>query len=363
MKYDNKSDGSMIRFKYRKNSNTLKLYLVIIIQLIWMRTSVALESTANDTVSESMPAIAADSTDSLSIVKPPQTLITDPPIYKPPRYNPFISTGLSALLPGAGQIYCGRRGRGAAFLAADLILALITANRINYYKNVMIRGVDRYDNLRQMHLDSMNAHISNIELYTFYYNSYIDANMGYDLALFQRRTSRYVSYQCLGWSAGVYLWNIADALGSSNRFTDNDPRSVTAAAGLSAVPFLGLGQLYNGAFAKAGLIWTMHSMLAYMSFNYNSLMNDCINKRNQVKTAKSIPDEIKMKYVAQWNDEYNSAFRKRNTYLWYLVLFYFYGIFDAAVDAHLHDARIKIRLEPAAEKTGRAAGLLMNIDF
>jgi hypothetical protein len=40
------------------------------------------------------------------------------------------------------------------------------------------------------------------------------------------------------------------------------------------------------------------------------------------------------KYNIEWDFQRNSAFRKRNTYLWYSLILYFVTIFDAVVDAH-----------------------------
>ena len=50
--------------------------------------------------------------------------------------------------------------------------------------------------------------------------------------------------------------------------------------------------------------------------------------------------------VTSWTSKYNDAFHNRNTYLWYSLGCWLYGIVDAVVDAHLHDASTKMKLEP-----------------
>jgi len=51
------------------------------------------------------------------------------------------------------------------------------------------------------------------------------------------------------------------------------------------------------------------------------------------------------------------AFRNRNMWMWYSVAFYLYGIFDAWVDANLHDARVKMKLEPDLNPQTKEIGL------
>jgi hypothetical protein len=50
-------------------------------------------------------------------------------------------------------------------------------------------------------------------------------------------------------------------------------------------------------------------------------------------------------------------------YLWYSILFYFYGILDAVVDAHLHDAGAKMKLEPDLVPQNKQVGLTLTVPF
>ncbi len=316
-------------------------------------------------------SLQTDSADSFELVMPPTELTEDPSLTEPVRYNPLTSVGLSAVLPGLGQIYCRKRVKGVLFMGTEIIWTLYTINRMNRYKYTLQKPIDDYSLLIDQHLETLSDYTPNMEAYTQHYDNLIDAQMGYDLVRYRQRTARYASYHGVGWMAGLYLWNIWDALDCSNALKNNNPRNPAAAAWLSAIPFLGLGQIYNGSYSKAGLIWTIHTLLAYMSYNHNRLLNDCINKRNQVESTQSVssniqPDkqtDLKTWYIARWDEEYNIAFRKRNTYLWYFVLFYFYGVFDAAVDAHLHDYKIKIRLRPELDTENESLKLKMDVDF
>lgn len=340
----------------------MKLSCTILIFLgVNTLSAASLDSVNNETGKDSLAI--QDTTDSLQISLPPKKLIVDPELTSPKKYNPLISMGLSTIMPGAGQVYCKRRVRGSLFLTTEVIWALVAINRYQWYKYTMIYDVNDFAEEISLNKEGMLLSINDPVEYVSFYNRYIDAQMGYDLSLYRRKSSRYTSYHCVGWASGIYLWNILDALNSSKHFYSISPKKPAKAALLSAIPFLGLGQMYNGSFAKMGLIWTIHTMLAYMAYNYNDLMNNCINKRNQVQSTESIPGDIKADYISEWDHEYRTAFKNRNTYLWYMVLFYFYGIFDAVVDAHLHDYKIKIRLEPKTEENTKSIILNMCMEF
>jgi hypothetical protein len=92
-----------------------------------------------------------------------------------------------------------------------------------------------------------------------------------------------------------------------------------------------------------------------MAYNYNSLVQQCDAKLRQT-------DDPALR--ADWDSRRGNARRMRNTYLWYDLLFYFYGILDAVVDAHLHDFDRKMRLEPdLSPDGGGTAGLQLKLAF
>ncbi len=77
----------------------------------------------------------------------------------------------------------------------------------------------------------------------------------------------------------------------------------------------GIGQIYNGKWVKAGLLL---SAQYYALDNYNRLRN-----------AGNIS--------------------KRNTYAWWLIGLYFYGILDAYVDAQLSTFPVKKEIKEVSE--------------
>ncbi|MBD3393431.1 MAG: hypothetical protein GF418_14950, partial [Chitinivibrionales bacterium] len=277
-----------------------------------------------------------------------------------PRYNPLLAGALSALVPGAGHVYCSTREvrkrrvarmvKGGLFLATSGVAAGVMANRAyNYgvWRDIVADTLDRrreWDSVRDAESDSATKAI--------YAAGYDKTTLNWEIARHKRREARYVMWQAIGWNCGIYIYNICDAVGASRYFLTDAPKNPVLAAWLSAVPALGLGQFYNGSVGKAGLIWMTQTMLLAMAFNYNRLMVDCIQQRDMFADSTNWRFEYRNEPVsdadgsstfdAGWENRYNDAFRNRNLYLWYAIFFYFYGIFDAAVDAHLHDYRVKV---------------------
>lgn len=285
--------------------------------------------------------------------------------------NPVIAASLSFVVPGAGQAYTGNYVKSGLILASEVALGLFAYDRHGYDNNLdKIANIDR---------DSFMVHQNNLYFDTTRNAlghgdsiTTIDTTRGnihwrmqYDFDRFQEQETRYLVYQCLTWAAGAYYFNILDALKNTGYFNDGKPRSPSKAFWLSAIPGLALGQIYNGSLDKAGLIFMTQCNLAYMIYNYITLarvcehnlilLNDPASKESKDKSASSLKDS--------WNAKYNDAFRNRNMYLWYSLGLYLYGIFDAIVDAHLHDSGTKMKLEPDLMPDRKQVGLNLNVEF
>ncbi len=336
--------------------------IIIIFVLSLIRHSVAEDVDTVIAGNENPDSVSLDSTGEKSLIPPSQELLKDPDPVELEKFNPFMSVGLSTVLPGIGQLYCKRTFRGLFYMTSEAIAMSYMFNRIYVYDKYSADEIDTWSIDIGIYEELLKTYISTAE-YDEYYDLLITAHMELDLAKHRQMASRYVVHQSIGWAVGIYLWNISDALNCSRAFHDNKPRNPATALSLSAIPFLGLGQIYNGSFSKAGLIWTFHTMWAFMAWNNNNLMNDCLKKRNQVNNATGIDQTIKDNYYTTWTGEYDRAFSKRNSYLWYLIIFWFYGMFDAAIDAHLHDYQSKIRLEPKVEINDETLGFKMHVNF
>jgi hypothetical protein len=185
-----------------------------------------------------------------------------------------------------------------------------------------------------------------------------------DRGRFDAKETRYVVYQSISWMAGIYYYNILDALHATGVFKNDSKKSPAVAGWLSAIPGLGLGQFYNGETSKAGMILMTQFNLGYLAFNYNHLMRECENY--ELSFARGTPEYSVFAakgFQNDWENRRKNAFRNRNMYLWYSLMFYFYGVLDAVVDAHLHDAGVKMRLEPDLVPQNKQVGMTMTVPF
>ncbi len=278
--------------------------------------------------------------------------------------NPLTAGAISALIPGGGQIYTGNFIRSGTFFASEAIIGLIGysryVQRLGFQKNsaLMLDSTNIFYNF------SKNAPSTDDSIR--YDSIAYRYGMFYGYNRFLERDNRYFYYQSLSWMFGFYYWNILDALKNSNFFKNDKPKNPSTAGWLAAIPGLGLGQFYNGELSKAGFIFCVQMNMAYMIYNYNKLMRICedaLNNSSRFNTLinNKYPAAVQLK--TNWDSKRNEAFRNRNMWLWYSVAFYLYGIFDAVVDAHLHDAATKMKLEPDLLPEKKQIGLSFKTTF
>ena len=277
-------------------------------------------------------------------------------------YNPLIAGVSSALIPGSGQIYTKKYLKAGTFLALEAITASVT---YYWYKTSQIRT-----GMAASLLDEVRA------------GSGIDSAKSYqDYLLMEHNVAEADSRfrNALTWTIGGYVFNVLDAVGGSKFFNNGDARDPLLAGWLSAVPGLGLGQLYNGSLSKAGMIMMTQFSLGIVAYNNHKLMKDAQmhkikmikyeNNYNNPAEFKELNNQDTLKYVISqefkndWASRERNAFQNRNTYMWYSLFFYFYGILDAVVDAHLHDYNDKMRVYPDLVVYSDGAWLKLNMNF
>jgi len=267
--------------------------------------------------------------------------IKDSEIWKPDsvrRFNPVIAGAASLILPGAGQVYTHHYVKAGFFLTLDGILGTIT-----YFWG---READKRDADEKQWLAFADADTSAFDKARYREESYLSRHGAVD--------ARFSMYSYLALAAGGYVFNVLDAIGSSNVFKNSKPKNPATAGLLAAVPGLGLGQWYNGSLSKAGMVMMGQVSLGLMSYNSHRLMSRAEDnyQRLTVSTADSITIKVggtysgNSDYKGKWSSTRYRAFTNRNMYLWYSVFFYGYSIFDAVVDASLHEYSEKMKIEP-----------------
>jgi|WetSurMetagenome_2_1015567.scaffolds.fasta_scaffold00241_7 hypothetical protein len=273
-------------------------------------------------------------------------------------YNPAVALAASMAFPGEGHFYTGHYFKGLLYLAAEVGVGIFGYTQ--YVQASWLKhNADSAAALAAAHRNwTRPAGDTTMIDSAFYFK--LDA----DGARMEEKEVRNVVYQSLAWMAGIYYYNVLDALQCTNLFKNDAKKSPATAMWLSAIPGLGLGQIYNGELSKAGMIFMVQANMAYLAVNYHLIMTEC------EKYEAAIDPSDKARYGLfngaqrdRWENRRTTAFRNRNMWIWYSLAFYLYGIFDAAVDAHLHDAGVKMKLEPDLSPGNKEVGLRATFDF
>jgi hypothetical protein len=274
-------------------------------------------------------------------------------------YNPAIALTSSILVPGAGQVYTRHYVKAGLFLVAEAGVGLFAYQRYIWEKD-LVHNADSVGALAARY--GRVPKIDTAKADTTYPG--IGFQLEADRDRFDAKASRYVVYQSISWMAGIYYYNILDALHATGIFKNNSKKSPSLAGWLSAIPALGLGQFYNGETSKAGMIFMTQFNLGYLAFNYQRLMRDCENYEVSIMGDSHGYATYKAQGLNNdWENRRKEAFRNRNMYLWYSLMFYFYGVLDAVVDAHLHDAGLRMNLEPDLVPQKKQVGMTMTVPF
>jgi len=305
----------------------------------------------------------ADSTTNVKNKTMPLKLVTK---------SPISTVAISALIPGGGQMYTGNYVKSGMFFAAEAIFGLITyyqyENGKYYHDNSQIwfDSLTRFGNGYIIKKDTVkNGSNTGDSAYVDTTFRSTNLRMHYNYSSFEEKENRNTFRQSALWMAGIYYWNILDALKNTRFFSNSDPKNPVTAGWLSAVPALGLGQFYNGELSKAGMIFTAQLSMAYMVYNYNDLMRICENNIRMLSApgTRETKDPDAADLLSKWNSKHSEAFRNRNMWAWYSLVFYIYGVLDAVVDAHLHDAPTKMKLEPDLTPGQNKVGIRLKMNF
>jgi Family of unknown function (DUF5683) len=88
--------------------------------------------------------------------------------------------------------------------------------------------------------------------------------------------------------------------------------------------------------------------LGLMAYSNQRLMTraEANYARLNAPGADSLTRQVAAQFNESWSGARYRAFTNRNMYLWYSIFFYGYSIFDAVVDAYLHEYPEKMKIKP-----------------
>lgn len=265
-------------------------------------------------------------------------------------YSRPLAGSLSLMVPGAGQFYTRQFFKGSVVTASEGLTIGIALYWYDRYKSFN-------DSKKPLLLKADTASgVVRLKLLNDAEMTELDA-----------RRAKYRMLNALAWSGGIYVYGFLDAIGKTTA-ADNSERSPLKAGLLSTIPGLGLGQWYNGSISKAGMIFMGQMSLGVISANYHRLMTKAEREKKKLDDLESLDNKLYLEmnnsgYITKWDNERQNAFKNRNTFLWYSIFYYMYGIFDAVVDAHLHDYPEKMKLYPDLIPSDQGVELRLNYSF
>lgn len=274
----------------------------------------------------------------------------------PTKRNSLALTMLLSILPGGGHYYTEHYVRGGFITGFEALLfyevyinkawqkervleqAEPFRDSVSMYTKFIMEATDR-DTLRALQ-DKRNEYAARVREKS-------DKKM-------EQEDLRYAEN---AWLFGLHLYGMFDAFGIwyNNNHRSVELRSMKTAVLWALLP--GFGQMYNGEFGKAGLLY-MGLIGAAASIHTSQNMVEYYLDRKHFLAAESSNSE-----EYQRISERVTYYRKnRNQYIWGMALIYLYSLGDAAVDALLSDFDNPVHFALLPTLTGGAQAFF-SLDF
>jgi TM2 domain-containing membrane protein YozV len=253
---------------------------------------------------------------------------------------------LSALVPGAGQIYGNHPVRGGFLIGLETLLTGLAAYSnlvdIPHWRSQARDALDQADLLflqESLRPDSASD---------------LEVQRRKQIAYARDRSRLAAQQQDLAnsefaWAIGLHAYGILDAaeIAWRSRHRDEEPRSVRRALFLGLI-FPGGGQLYNHRYGKFGMLWMTIGASVVSAWSRQEMV-DLFNRRLAI--ARSEPSSTGADALSDMEKDRTLYRKRRNQYYWGMALFYVYAVLDGMVDASLSDfdAPTKFALGPSPE--------------
>ncbi|MDB5050434.1 MAG: hypothetical protein JWO30_3505 [Fibrobacteres bacterium] len=246
---------------------------------------------------------------------------------EPLSYSKAVT--LSALLPGAGQIYGSHPVRGGFLIGMETLLGGLAL-----YSDLV--DVPHWRNQAKDALDSADALF--IRESRFPDSAALLGPQRASQVDFARKRSQLASQQedlansQIAWALGLHLYGILDAaeIAYLSRHRDTKTRSVRRAMAYGML-FPGAGQLYNRRYGKFGMLWMTLGASVVSAYSRQEMVG-LLNQRLKVARLEKNTGDI-----TELEKDRTLYRKRRNQYFWAMGLFYVYAVLDGMVDASLSD--------------------------
>jgi len=258
---------------------------------------------------------------------------------KTERNSLAATMGLALIFPGGGQFYTGHYVRGGFLFALEGALfyeTFFNKFRQNRNFNSNIRNyrdsIAFYQKLLSLYEDSLDSPNFPDSLFLVWEKNKKKQEGVLSKEQSKKRASKDLWTSEFTWLAGLHIYGLFDAYGiwKNNQGHNTETHSATSAL-WRAILIPGWGQIYNHEYGKAGLL-------------YMGLMGSAVSLWSRQQMVEYHLDQLRLareegnsQDIFATREDVLFYRRKRNQYVWAIVLFYIYSMADAAVDAMLHD--------------------------
>ena len=274
----------------------------------------------------------------------------------PTEHNSLLLTMLFSVFPGGGQYYTEHYIRGGFITGIEALLVYEVFFNKSWQRDRIYEQVRPFQD-SVAYFSRMIATEQNRDSIRYYQEQrqdYVNRVRSLSDKKMEQEDLRKAE---TAWLYGLHLYGMFDAFGIwyNNHYRSVEQRSMLTALLLSVIP--GLGQMYNGEFGKAGLlymsiigastsIWTSQNMVEYYLWRKHFMEHENVEPEDFDKIVERV-----------------TYYRKnRNQYIWALALLYLYSMGDAVVDALLSDFDNPIHLALLPRLEGGVQALF-TLDF
>lgn len=249
----------------------------------------------------------------------------------PTEHNSLLATMLLSVLPGGGQYYTGHYVRGGFITAIELGLVYeVFFNKSYQYDRVLEQAKPFQDSVS--YYTKMIMEASSRDSLSYYQNrrlDYLNRVRFYSDKKMEQEDLRKAE---MAWLYGVQLYGMFDAFGIwyNNNHRSVELRSMKKALLWGLIP--GFGQMYNGEFGKAGLLYMSFIGASVSAWTSQNMVKYYLDRKHLLAAESSNATELDR--VTERVTYYR---KNRNQYIWASALLYLYSLGDAVVDALLSD--------------------------
>ena len=274
----------------------------------------------------------------------------------PTKRNSLGLTMLLSILPGGGHYYTEHYVRGGFITGIEALLFYEVYINKAWQKDRVLEQAQPFRDSVSMYTKIIRE-MDNRDSLAYYQNKRNEYANRVREKSDKKMEQEDLRYAENAWLFGLHLYGMMDAFGIwyNNNYRSVELRSMTTALLLGLIP--GLGQMYNGEFGKAGLLYMGLIGAAASIRTSQNMVEYYLDRKHFLESEQSSKEELERV------KERVTYYRKnRNQYIWGLALIYLYSLGDAVVDALLSDFDNPMHFALLPNLTGGAQAMF-SLDF